>query len=118
MDRWNYYGTWSEFERRRAQLIPGRVEVAIFAIIVLSLFGGRVLYCASLHEPFQNCMEAGMHNVLGRSRHGASVLLGLWAGPRIGLRFRRYWFGILSGALITLAGSTSLVWLGFTIRSD
>jgi hypothetical protein len=117
MDRWNHYGTWSEFERRRAQVIPGGVEVAVFAILVLSLFGGRALYCASLHEPFQNCMVAGMHNVIGRSLHGASALLGLWAGPRIGLRLQRYWLGYVAGALIVLVGIRSLVWLGFPLTT-
>jgi hypothetical protein len=115
MDRWNHYGTWSEFERRLAQLIPSSVEVAIFAILVLSLFGGRALHCASVDGAVQSCMHAGMHNIVGRSLHGGAVLLGIWAGPRIGLRLQRYWLGYLAGALITLAAMASLVLLGFPI---
>jgi hypothetical protein len=115
MDRWNQYGTWSEFERRRAQLIPGRVEVVIFAILLLSLVGGRVLYCASSDGPLQACMQAGMHNVISRSLPGAAILLGIWAGPRVGLRLQRFWLGYLVGALIALIGVAFLVWLGLPI---
>ena len=115
MDRWNQYGTWSEFERRPALLIPGRIEAAIFAILVLSLFGGRALHCASMAGPLQSCMQAGMHKVIGRSLHGGAVLLGFWAGPRIGLRLQRYWLGYVAGALIALAAIASLAWLGLPL---
>ena len=118
MDRWNQYGTWSEFERRRARLIPGRVEVWIFAVIVVALFGGRLLACATAEGPMQVCMQAGMHRVIGMSLHCASLLIGVWAGPRIGLQLRRYWLGSVAGALIVLAASGSLIQLGFPITAS
>ena len=113
MDRWNQYGTWSEFERRRARLIPGRVEVYIFVAIVVSLCGGRLLHCAINAGPMQTCVQDGLHRVLGMSLHAASLLFGIWAGPRIGLRLQRYWLGYVVGALITIGGSACFVWLGF-----
>ena len=115
MDRWNQYGTWSEFERRRAALIPGRVEVWIFAILVISLVGGRPLHCASVESPLQACVQGGMHRVIGMSLHSASLPFGVWAGPRIGLRFERYWLGYVVGALIVVVGSAVLIWLGFAV---
>ena len=113
MDRWNQYGTWSEFERRRSRLIPPRVEVWIFGILVLTLLGGRLLHCAIFGGPLQVCVQDGMHRVIGMSLHGAALLLGIWAGPRIGLRLRRYWLRYAAGALIAIVGSASLAWLGF-----
>src|SRR4051794_17581282 len=90
-------GAWSEYERRRAALIPGRVEVWIFAVIVIALFGGRLLACATAEGPMPACMQEGMHRVIGMSLHGASLLFGIWAGPRIALRFQRYWVGYAAG---------------------
>jgi len=118
MDRWNQYGTWSEFERRRAALIPGRVEVWIFALVVISLFGGRLLHCATSEGSMQVCMQDGMHRVIGMSLHTASLLVGIWAGPRIGLQVQRYWLGYVAGALIVVLTSASLVWLGFPITTE
>ena len=115
MDRWNQYGTWSEFERRRARLIPGRVEVYIFAAIVVSLCGGRLLHCAINAGPMQTCVQDGLHRVIGMSLHAASLLFGVWAGPRIALRLQRYWLGYVAGALIVSVASASLIWLGFPI---
>src|SRR4051794_37481613 len=108
MDRWNQYGTWSEFERRRARLIPGRVEEYIFAVIAVSLCGGRLLHCAINEGPMQTCMQDDVHGVIAMSLHAASLLLGIWAGPRIGLRLQRYWLGYVAGALIVLVASASL----------
>ena len=59
MDRWGQYRRWSEFERRQARLIPGRVEVWIFAVVVISLVGGRVLHCVMAAGPLQACMQDG-----------------------------------------------------------
>ena len=66
------------------------IDVWIFAIIVTALFGSRVLHCLMAEGPTQACMQDGMHRVLGVSFHAASLLLGIWAGPRIGLRTQRY----------------------------
>jgi hypothetical protein len=118
MDRWNQYGTWSEFERRRARLIPGRVEVWIFAVIVVSLCGGRLLHCAINAGPMQTCVQDGMHRVIGVSLHAVSLVFGIWAGPRIGLRLQRYWLGYVAGALIVLVASASLIWLAFPITAS
>ena len=118
MDRWNQYGTWSEFERRRDSLVPGRVEAWIFAILVLSLLGGRMFYCLSEPGSVQACMQSGMHRILSISSHAAALLLGIWAGPRIGLRLRRYRLGYVAGTLIVVAASASLTWLGFSITTS
>jgi hypothetical protein len=117
MDRWDQHGTWSEFERRRARLVPGLFGVLIFAAVVVSLFGGRLLYCLTADGPMQACMRDGMHRVIGMSLHAASLLFGIWAGPRIGLRIQRYWLGYVGGALIVLSISAALVWLGFPITT-
>jgi hypothetical protein len=102
MDRWGWHRSWSEFERRQARLIPGQIEVRIFAVVVIALFGGRLLHCAMGEGPMQACMQDGMHRVIGMSLHAASLLFGIWAGPRIGLRLQRYWLGYVGGALIVL----------------
>ncbi len=60
-------------------------------------------------------MQDGMRRVIGMSLHGASLLLGIWVGPRIGLRFQRYWLGYVVGALIVLAATIILIRLGFPI---
>jgi hypothetical protein len=117
MDRWGYHGTWSKFERRQARLIPGRIEVWILAILVVSFFGGRLLHCLTGDAPMQACMQGGMHRVIGMSLHAASLLLGIWAGPRIGLRLQRYWLGYVCGALIVLSISATLAWIEFPITT-
>jgi hypothetical protein len=109
MNRWNQYGTWSEFERRRAKLMRGRVEVAI---LILSLFGGRALHC----------VRRGDHSVVhaGRDAQRGRPLPPRWRSPAWDLgrptnRSSRYWLGYIAGALITLAAMASLVWLGFPV---
>ena len=47
------------------------------------------------------------------SLHSAALLLGIWAGPRIGLRLQNKPLGWLCGALIVVVGSTLLAWNGF-----
>jgi hypothetical protein len=67
--------------------------------------------------PMRACTQDGMHRVIAMSLHAASLLFGIWAGPRIGLRLRRYWLGYICGALIVLSISSALVWLGFAITT-
>jgi hypothetical protein len=87
----------------------------IFAAVVAALFGGRLLACLADAGPLQACMQSGMHRVIAMSLHAASLLFGIWAGPRIGLRLQRYWLGYVCGAGIVLAISAALVWLGLPI---
>ena len=56
-----------------------------------------------------------MPRVLGISLHSAGLLLGMWAGPRIGLRLHSKELGWLCGALIVVAVSAALAWTGFPI---
>ena len=115
MDRWGYLDRWKEQEKRRARLVPGRVEACILAAVVASLLGGRLLHCLLESGPLGTCIAAGMPRVLAMSLHSAALLLGIWAGPRIGLRLHSKALGWLCGALIVVAISTVLVWIGFPI---
>jgi hypothetical protein len=53
--------------------------------------------------------------VFGISLHSAALLLGIWAGPRIGLRLHNKGLGWLCGALIVVITSAALIWIGFPI---
>jgi hypothetical protein len=110
MDRWGYLDKWKEYERKRARLTPGWVEACILVAVVASLVGGRLLHCAIEVGPLETCIAAGMPRVLAMSMHSAALLLGIWAGPRIGLQF-----GWLCGALLFVIVSAALVWTGFPI---
>jgi len=110
MDRWDHLDKWKEYERRRARLVPGWVETAILMAVVVSLVGGRLLHCLIAAGPLGACMEAGVPRAWAMSLHSAALLLGIWAGPRIGLQF-----GWLCGALLFVIVSAALVWTGFPI---
>lgn len=56
-----------------------------------------------------------MSRVLAMSLHFAALLLGIWAGPRIGLRLHDKGLGWLCGALIVVAMSAVLIWIAFPI---
>ena len=115
MDRWGYYTKWADEERGRARLVPAWIDACVLAAIVLSLVGGRLIHCAVEQGPLGSCIQAGMPRLLGISLHSAGLLLGIWAGPRIGLRVHSKELGWLCGAMIVMAISAALMWLGFRI---
>src|SRR5215213_523791 len=98
MDRWGYYTRWADDERGRARLVPAWVDACILAAIVVSLLGGRLLHCAIEQGPLASCIQAGMPRVVAMSLHCAALLLGIWAGPRIGLRLNNKALGWTCGA--------------------
>jgi len=49
------------------------------------------------------------------SLHSASLLLGVWAGPRIGLRLENKALGWLCGGLLVVVVSGLLMWIGFPV---
>jgi len=49
------------------------------------------------------------------SLHSAALLLGIWAGPRIGLRLQNKPLGLLCGALLVVVVSTALLWIRLPI---
>ena len=115
MDRWDHLDKWKEYERRRARLVPGWVETAILMAVVVSLVGGRLLHCLIAAGPLGACMEAGVPRAWAMSLHSAALLLGIWAGPRIGLQLESKALGWLCGALIVVVASATLVSLNFSI---
>ena len=115
MDRWGYLDKWKEHERKRARLVPGWVEACILAAVVASLFGGRLFHCLIVSEPIGHCLQAGMPRLLAMSLHSASLLLGVWAGPRIGLRLENKALGWLCGGLLVVVVSGLLMWIGFPV---
>ena len=115
MDRWGYYTRWADEERGRARLIPAWIDACILAAIAVSLVGGRVLHCAIEQGPLESCVLTGMPRVLAISLHSAGLLLGIWAGPRVGLRLHSKELGWLGGALIVGGTSMMLIWIGFPI---
>ena len=115
MDRWGYYTRWADEERGRARLVPAWLDACILAAIVVSLIGARLLLCAIDQGPLVSCMQTGMPRVLGMSLYCAGLLLGIWAGPKIGLRLHSKALGWLCGALIVVAASAALAWMGFPI---
>jgi hypothetical protein len=86
MDRWGYLDKCKENERKRAHLVPAWVEAWILAAVVVSLVGGRLLHCFIQSGPIGTCFIEGMPRILSMSLHSAALLLGVWAGPRLGLR--------------------------------
>ena len=115
MDRWGHYTKLADEERDRARLVPAWIDVCVLAGIVVSLTGSRLLLCAIEQGPLGSCMQAGIPRVLGISLHSAGLLLGIWAGPRSGLRLQSTELGWLSGALMVVAVSAALVWIGLPI---
>ena len=115
MDRWAYYTRWADEERDRARLVPAWIDACILAVIVVSVIGGRLLHCTIEQGPLGSCIQAGMPRVLGISLHSAGLLLGIWAGPRIGLWFHSKELGWLCGALVVVITSAVLLRIGFPI---
>ena len=113
MDRWGYYTRWADEERGRARLVPAWIEACILAAIVASLVGGRLIHGATERGPLGSCVLTGMPGVLAISLHSAGLLLGILAGPRIGLRLHSKELGWLCGVLIVVGFSMMLVWFGF-----
>ena len=83
--------------------------------MAVSLVGGRLLYCLIESGPLGTCIAAGVPRVLSMSLHSAALLLGIWAGPRIGFRLESKALGWMCGALLVLVASAALVYLGFHI---
>ena len=58
-------------------------------------------------------LSADWHTkVLAMSLHSASLLFGILAGPRIGLRLRNKALGWPCGALLVVVVSAALLWIG------
>src|SRR4051812_30062196 len=105
--------TWTERERQRARILPGYIDVLIFAIAVIAFIGGLVMHCVAAPGPVQVCVQAGSYGVLSRALYAAAVLVGVWACPRIGLRLNNQALGWVCGAAIVLALAALLFLLGF-----
>ena len=84
----------------------------ILALVVFCLFAGRALYCTSGDAGFQSCMQSGMSRVLGMSLQAGTMILAIWAGPKIGQRLNSQVLGYVSGGTIFLALSALLLWFG------
>ena len=115
MDCWGYLDKSKEYERKRAHLVPAWVEAWILGAVVVSFVGGRLLHCFIQSGPIGPCFSTGMPRILSMSLHSAALLLGVWAGPRLGLRFDNKPLGWMSGALLVVVVSAVLVWTGFPI---
>jgi hypothetical protein len=98
-----------------SQRSPNRLNAVdwwILGIVVLALFGGRTLYCATGDSAFQSCMRQGMPRVIGMSLQAAALIFAIWVGPMIGRRFESRVLGLVSGATVFIAISALLLWLG------
>ena len=105
---------FNSIQRRIEQSKPraNAMDVWLVALVVFCLFAGRAVYCASGAGSFQACMQSGMPKVIGMALTSAVLIFAIWAGPKVGKRFKSEVLGYVSGIAIFLALATLLLWLG------
>jgi len=62
---------------RRAPVRLNAVDWYIYGIVLLSIFGGRALYCRG--TGFGQCMRDGMPNLLGMALQAGVLVFAVWA---------------------------------------